>query len=255
MNGSNGKLDIVYLDFSGGLPEEAEGSGKDRSKKAKEITARVAKDLFLPWETFMEVRGLVGAASKELSGEIRAITSADELGYFLNPQGEEWIIRENAGDPVTQFYIRHPKRYHSNWLINAKSFHQFIFEEYRAELVNYCCSHCPAKKILIYKSVCTGVKLKGGTKKIYAGVSSAGEKTQVYSVSSETSLRQVEPLRRYLWIESDVRQGVDVLKEGGTLDLCTIQDFSFDTSAKVLKRIGADANLAKTFQFNIHIEC
>ena len=63
MNGSNGKLDIVYLDFSGGLPEEAEGSGKDRSKKAKEITARVAKDLFLPWETFREVRGLVGAAS------------------------------------------------------------------------------------------------------------------------------------------------------------------------------------------------
>ena len=121
--------------------------------------------------------------------------------------------------------------------------------------MNYCCSHCPAKKIQIYKSVCAEVKLKGGTKKITAGVFSNIGKTQIYSVSSDTELRQVEPLRRYLWIESDVRQGVDVLKEGGTLDLCTRKDFSFDTSAKVLKRIGADANMAKTFQFNIHIEC
>ncbi len=239
------KLEVYYIDFS------ESGEKTERKRIDGKKIAHAANVALNPVATARFIGGLV---SKSLADEIRVLRSEDELLPFENGQGNQWIARREPGDAV-QYYVRHPKAAKSGVLIESGNFSKYVYDEYCDELINFCRSHCDAKRIVISSMKNMAGGLDGGFKKIKVGIGARSEASEVLNVCSPNGLRRVTPYGKYLWIEPQLRTAIAGLKKGGKITYTLTQDFSFGANASFLKMIGAKTDFSRSFIFNIVIEC
>ncbi len=243
-------LDIYYI-----VDGNTE-AGPQKKTSAKDILIRGAKDALIPFWFIKDAYESIEAVSNQsIEKLIKPIRSGEELEPYKNALGNEWVIYDpNSISPV-QFYVRYPKKNSSDLLIEAGSFNKYVYDEFCAELVNYCRSHCPAKKIQINSMKVNSMKTGGGAKKVSAYIELKNTETEVFSINSPNGLVWTEPLDRYNWLDHMLKESISSLKEGASLNKETVKDFSFGTGADILKFIHADLNFAREYKFTINIEC
>lgn len=246
MDKKGNQLDVFYIDFCRDMPKE---------DKKKSIGSHILKDLFIPGYIFYDAyNGATKYSQAQVMGKILSISSEEELSHFINPLGNKWIIHTNPSEMIGQYYVRHPKTSQSNLLIEANLFNKYIYDEYCTELINYCCSHCPAKSIIITSVVTHRGGIGAGAKKINIEVIAESKVNEVFCLKSETELIHQDPLPKYLWLEKSIMHSISSMPKNCALDKATYCDFSFNMSADILRFIGADMNFAQTYKFTIRIE-
>jgi len=182
--------------------------------------------------------------------ESYVLSKDDEINRFTEAYGDEFID--------DKYYVRHPKKIKTDYLIPADKFHQYIIREQISDMIDYMRSNLRIKELEI--NILRQDKGKVGLKGILEGLSLSGETTLDIKTGYTAKIKCTRPLKAsekkqtYTWIDefphliSIVDDAVD-----GEFSLNEKFDFSFGLSAKVADAYGMnlDWNTSHAFEFKV----
>lgn len=181
------------------------------------------------------------------------LSDEEEVKRFKDPRGYELI--------EDTYYIRHPKRSQTNWLISAKDFHAFVIKEQMSEIVSYLRAELPVKKItFIIKEgasfdVLGKADIPGEPIKLEGGANGSTESKDKFTLECKRPLRPSEKRRQYIWIDDFplLKAAVDGF-EGGTLTFEETSNLEFGMSVEVAKSIGIKAKFNRQQIWSLKVE-
>jgi hypothetical protein len=130
--------------------------------------------------------GKVGQVVKEITtSHFYILSEPSEISRFRNPHDEELV------DNV--YYIRHPKKARTNWLIPANRFHAHIIGEQISEIVSFIRSNANVKYLRV--SITDKAGAKFGAKAVIEDVKVEGKAEVELSENHEVIIHCQEPLK------------------------------------------------------------
>ena len=188
-----------------------------------------------------------------MNKKFHVIRTQEELGQYVNVNNNAWITSVKGSKP--QYYIRHPKIGNRNVLIEAGSFYDYIYDEYSRELINYCTSHCSAKKIQINKVDAKSFNAKAKISGKHGKVEFSKRRGNVFEMINPHGSKQTDAFDKYLWLEPKLIESIGALTKGGHVGLKDERDFTFEISGGVAKSLGLNLKFHKEFVFSVYVEC
>lgn len=195
--------------------------------------------------------GLFESARKNYSDYKRdnsyVLCEKDEIDRFVEAFGNDWI--------EDLYYVRHPKKTRTNYLIPAEQFHKYIVREQIGDIISYLRANLRVRELdlsiknsksgsLGLSGVMDGVSLEGST-----DVCLGNEYT--VKIKCNAPLKASEKKTEYLWIDEfpHVIELVDNA-QNGLFSLSEEFDLSFGLDVEAAKSIGMNINYHGRTEFN-----
>jgi len=204
--------------------------------------------------TGASIGGLLMKNLKDYSRENSYVLSQDdEISRFLEVFGNDWI--ENL------YYVRHPKKARTDYLIPADKFHQFIIREQLADMISYIRANVRVKELEIKISRDNSGEF--GLNGVIEGIPLEGETTIRFINNYSIIIKCPRPLRAsekkttYIWINEfpHLTAIIDDV-DSGIFEINETYDLSFGLSIDVAEIIGVNAawNTTHTFNFKVIVD-
>ncbi len=189
-------------------------------------------------------------------GNFFVLSDQDDIARFEDPRGNDLV--------PDVYYVRHPKKLRTNWLIPAHDFHAFVVREQMGEIVSFLRAELPVKRIelgisegaSLEASANGEVPTQGGPIPVEGSAKASAKTSAKLIVEARKPLKPSEKRREYAWIEDfpNVQAAVDGF-EDGSLSFEERSDVSFGVSAKIADVLGVSADYRGDQVWSLTVEC